>query len=65
MFNGVFGNWRTTLLGAISGAATYLLVGPGMMFPTTKGDWGVFIAGLIQAIWGAAQKDSTTGSQVT
>lgn len=65
MLNGLFGNWRTTLLGAISGAATYLLVGPGASFPTTKQDWGAFIAGLIQAIWGAVQKDSTTGSQAS
>lgn len=63
MINGLFGNWRTTLLGAISGAATYLLVGPGATFPSTKGDWGAFVAGLIQAIWGAIQKDSSTGSK--
>lgn len=63
MFNGVFGNWKTTLLGAISGAATYLLIGPGATFPSTKADWGAFLAGLVQAIWGAVQKDSTTGSK--
>jgi len=63
MFNGLFGNWRTSLLGAISGAATYLLAGPGATFPATKGDWGAFLAGLIQAIWGAVQKDSGTGSK--
>lgn len=63
MLNGLFGNWRTSLLGAISGAATYLLVGPGIAFPTTKAEWGAFLAGLIQAIWGAMQKDAQTGSK--
>lgn len=63
MFNGLFGNWRTSLLGAISGVATYLLAGPGVAFPTTKAEWGAFLAGLIQAIWGAVQKDSETGSK--
>jgi hypothetical protein len=63
MANGLFGNWRTSLLGAISGAATYLLIGPGATFPQTKADWGVFLVGLLQAIWGAVQKDTTTGSK--
>ena len=61
--NALFGNWRTSLLGAISGAATYLLVGPGASFPSTKQDWMAFIAGLVQAVWGALQKDSATGSK--
>jgi len=63
MFNSLFGNWKTTLLGAISGAATYILAGPGVAFPTTKADWGAFLAGLLQAIWGAVQKDSSVGSK--
>lgn len=63
MLNGLFGNWKTSLLGAISGAATYLLVGPGASLPATKQDWGAFLAGLIQAIWGAIQKDASTGSK--
>lgn len=61
--NSLFGNWRTSLLGAISGAATYLLVGPGATLPATKADWMAFLAGLIQAIWGAVQKDASTGSK--
>ena len=62
MFNSLFGNWKTTLAGAISGASTYLLLS-GAVFPTTKADWGAFLAGLEQAIWGAMQKDASTGSK--
>lgn len=64
MANGLFGNWRTTLLGAITGAATYLLIS-GVKFPTSKGDWGAFMLGLMQAVWGALQKDSATGSKAS
>lgn len=62
MLNGIIGNWKTTLFGAITGAATYLLMS-GAKFPTTKGDYGAFVLGLLQAVWGAVQKDSSTGSQ--
>lgn len=62
MSNGIFGNWKTTLFGAISGALTYLLLS-GVKFPETKADWGAFLAGLVQAIWGAVQKDATVGSK--
>ena len=62
MFNSLFGNWKTTLAGAISGASTYLLLS-GVKFPETKADWGAFLAGLVQAIWGAIQKDATVGSK--
>jgi len=64
MLNGILGNWRTTLLGIISGAATYLLVS-GPKFPTTKAEWGAFLAGLAQAAWGAAMKDSAVGVQAS
>lgn len=62
MFNGIFGNWKTSLFGAITGAATYLLIS-GVTLPTKKEDWGAFVLGLLQAIWGAMQKDSSTGSK--
>lgn len=62
MLNDIFGNWRTTLFGVITGAATYLLMS-GVTFPSTKADWGAFAVGLLQAVWGAVQKDSKTGSQ--
>ena len=58
----LFGNWRTTLFGVITGAATYLLMS-GVKFPTSKADWGAFVVGLLQAVWGSLQKDSATGSQ--
>ena len=61
-WNSLFGNWRTTLFGIITGLATYLLLA-GVTWPTSKAEWGTFTLGLIQAIWGALQKDSTTGSQ--
>ena len=60
--NALFGNWRTTLFGALTGAMTYLLLS-GVTFPTTKPEWGAFALGLLQAVWGAVQKDSVTGSQ--
>jgi len=62
MLNGLFGNWKTSAFGAITGAATYLLLS-GVVFPTTKAEWGAFTVGLLQAIWGAVQKDASTGSQ--
>jgi len=62
MMNGLFGNWKTTLFGAITGAATYLLMS-GATLPSTKNDWGAFVLGLLQAVWGAVQKDSSTGSK--
>jgi len=62
VFNGLLGNWKTTLFGVISGAGTYLLLS-GVKFPETKADWGAFLVGLAQAVWGAVAKDSTTGSK--
>ena len=62
MFNAMFGSWKTTLAGAISGASTYLLLS-GAKFPETKAEWGAFLAGLAQAIWGAVQKDASIGSK--
>ena len=63
MFNAIAGNWRTSLLGAITGVATYFLAGPGVNLPTTRQDWFGLIAGLAQIVWGAVMKDATTGSK--
>jgi len=60
--NALFGNWRTTLFGAMTGAMTYLLLS-GVKLPSNKTDWGAFVLGLLQAVWGALQKDSATGSK--
>jgi len=62
MLNGLFGNWRTTVLGIATGILTYLLAA-GTHFPANKTEWGAFAAGLLQAAWGAVQKDSATGSK--
>lgn len=63
MLNGLIGNWRTTLFGALSGLMTYVLLGDGTVFPTTRQGWFAWLGGLAQAIWGAVQKDSSTGSK--
>jgi len=60
--NALFGNWRTTVLGIVTGAATYVLLS-GVKFPSTKAEWGAFVVGLLQAVWGAIQKDSAVGSK--
>ena len=63
MLNGLLGNWRTTLLGCISGVATYILAGDGTVIPTTKQGWMAWLTGLAQVVWGAVMKDSATGSK--
>jgi len=62
MMNGLFGNWKTTLFGAITGAATYLLMS-GVKFPSNKEDFRAFAIGLLYAAWGAVQKDASVGSK--
>lgn len=63
MWNGLVGNWRTTLSGLISGIATYVLAGDGSVIPTTKQGWLAWFAGLAQIAWGAVMKDASTGSK--
>lgn len=62
MFNNIFGNWRTTLLGAIVGAMLYLQ-SSGVSFPQTSAEWKALLVSLAVAAWGAIQKDGSTGSK--
>ena len=52
--NALFGNWKTTLLGAAAALATY--------FQGQGGTWAIVGAALL-FLFGAVSKDSTTGSQ--
>jgi hypothetical protein len=63
MFNSIVGNWKTTLAGVISGLTSYLLLSGDTKFPQTKADWGAFLFGLVQIVWGSVMKDATTGSK--
>jgi uncharacterized membrane protein (UPF0136 family) len=54
ILNALFGNWKTTLLGAAAAVATYLQ-GQGST-------WSV-VAAAILFLLGTFAKDSTTGSQ--
>lgn len=63
MLNMLVGNWRTTLLGVISGIATFMLAGPGVNLPTNKQEWFGFLAGITQIVWGVIGKDAATGSK--
>lgn len=53
ILNALFGNWKTTLLGAAAAVATYLQ-GQG-------GTWSIVAAALLFLL-GSVAKDSTTGS---
>lgn len=63
MLNNIVGNWRTTLLGLISGIATFMLAGPGVNLPSNKQEWFGFLGGLVQIVWGIVSKDASTGSK--
>jgi hypothetical protein len=60
--NNLFGNWRTTLFGIVTGASTYILLS-GVTVPRNRQEWGAFVLGLLQAVWGAVQKDGSVGSK--
>jgi len=63
MFNSVFGYWKTSLFGALSGILTFLLLGEGVQIPTTKQGWLALLLAAAQAAWGGMQKDGSTGSK--
>lgn len=63
MLNNIVGNWRTTLLGFISGISTFMLAGPGVNLPSNKQEWFAFLAGVGQIVWGIISKDASTGSK--
>lgn len=56
MINAIFGNWKTTLLGAVGAVALYLQ-GQG-------GVWAI-VAAICVALVGAVAKDASTGSKAT
>lgn len=60
--NMLAGNPRTTIWGIVLGMATYV-TSAGVKLPESTEEWVAFGIGLLFAGWGAAQKDSATGSK--
>lgn len=54
ILNALFGNWQTTLVGALGALVIY--------FQQQGGTWGI-IGAALAFLFGVVTKDSTTGSQ--